>query len=288
MNDMGVGGGRPIGRENGGMDRVESDDAAIERYRAPALEKGLDIIELLARVEDGLTQAAIAKSLGRSPNENYRMLDTLVRRGYVARVGDTYELTLKIFALAHQHPPMRRLVTDATPGMREISLWARQSCHLAVYDRGEVLVVAQYDSPSYYGLAIRAGSRIGLADTGSGHVLLAFAHPHEQESMLAERAPRPGEPASDDLMRRLRTVRARGHERMRSRQIKGVVNLSVPVLGPNGAAVAALSVPFLHRIDQPDAPGMEAVLERLAAVAARLSRATGAAATPGIARGGDR
>ena len=56
-----------------------------EKYRAPALDKGLDILELLAATEDGLSQAEIAKSLDRSPNEIYRMLDRLVRRDYVRR-----------------------------------------------------------------------------------------------------------------------------------------------------------------------------------------------------------
>ena len=51
-----------------------------DRYRAPALDKGLDILELLAGIEGGLTQAEIAKALGRSPNEFYRMLERLARR----------------------------------------------------------------------------------------------------------------------------------------------------------------------------------------------------------------
>ncbi len=50
------------------------------------------------------------------------MLDRLVRRGYVARIlGDRYELTLRLFALAHQHAPVRRLVSQALPVMRQFS-----------------------------------------------------------------------------------------------------------------------------------------------------------------------
>ena len=68
---------------------MQADDA--DRYRAPALDKGLDILELLAGVEQGLTQAEIAKRLDRSPNEFYRMLDRLVRRGYVTKLeGDRF------------------------------------------------------------------------------------------------------------------------------------------------------------------------------------------------------
>lgn len=47
-------------------------DEVDDRYRAPALEKGLDILELLAQRVEGLSQAEIAKELGRSPNETDR------------------------------------------------------------------------------------------------------------------------------------------------------------------------------------------------------------------------
>lgn len=253
-------------------DRADGDNGL---YRAPALEKGLDILELLATTEAGLTQAEIAKALQRSPNEIYRMLDTLVRRRYVGRKGDAYQLTLKLFALAHQHPPMRSLVAQATPAMRELSLWAEQSCHLAIYDRGQVLVLAQFDSPKYYGLSVRLASRIGLVNTGSGHVLLAFALPGERELMLSEHGLAPGETIPKNFHQRLDRVRKRGYERMKSLQIRGVINLSVPVVGANGTAVAALTVPFLHRLDRVGAPGIETVLRRCQQVAGELSRSIG-------------
>jgi DNA-binding IclR family transcriptional regulator len=155
--------------------RMETED---DRYRAPALDKGLDILELLAEIDGGLTQAEIAKRLGRSPNEFYRMLDRLVRRGYVTRLdGDRYSLTLKLFGLAQLHVPVRRLVSYATPFMRELAEETRQANQLAVFDRGSVVVVAQQEAPGYWGISIRVGSHISLYDTGSGHVLLAFRSP---------------------------------------------------------------------------------------------------------------
>src|SRR5690348_5205293 len=65
--------------------RAMSDADETDRYRAPALDKGLDILELLAAEDGAFTQVEIAKALGRTPNEIYRMLDRLVRRGYVSR-----------------------------------------------------------------------------------------------------------------------------------------------------------------------------------------------------------
>lgn len=273
-------GDKAIGTSMNVVFQAETGMAGAERYRAPALEKGLDIIELLATSEHGLTLGAIAKALGRTSNEIYRMLDTLVRRAYVVRDGDNYRLTLKVFALAHQHPPVRRLVADATPAIREFSLWSEQSCHLAVYDRGRVLIVAQFESPGYFGLAIRIGSRIGLVNTGSGRILLAFAALDEREIMLAEREAVPDEAMPAKLVRILERIRARGYERMASEQIRGVVNLSVPILGPSGTALAAISVPFLNRIDRPDAPSLDFVLERLRRLGILMTKAVGGPVSP--------
>ena len=89
------------------------------------------------------------------------MLERLVRRGYVARnAADRYELTLKLFGLAHFHRPIRRLVSQATPLMRALAVRTSQSNHLAVYDRAEVTVIAQMDAPSYWGL-VDQGRRAG-------------------------------------------------------------------------------------------------------------------------------
>ncbi|HEY0912266.1 MAG TPA: IclR family transcriptional regulator [Bradyrhizobium sp.] len=257
---------------------ADADDATGERYRAPALDKGLDILELLSATEAGLTQAEIAKALERSANEIYRMLDRLVRRGYVMRTeAERYELSLKLFALAHQHAPLRRLVAQATPIMRRFVQEAGQSCHLVVYERGRAIVVAQLDAPSYWGLAIRVGAHVGLIGTGSGHVLLAFQSLQERQFMLSEHEAAAGEaPAPADLEQRLAAIRARGHEIMPSRQTGGVLNISAPVLAPDGSALAAVTCPYIERIDDAASPKASSVARMLVALGRELSLFSGA------------
>ncbi|QOH38749.1 sugar-specific transcriptional regulator TrmB family protein [Burkholderia cepacia] len=131
---------------------------AIDRYRAPALDKGLDILELLSEQKEGLTRTEITKELGRNASEIYRMLERLVARRYVMRStgGDRYTLSLKLFSLAHRHPPMSRLIAEALPPMQRFADSSEQSCHLSVYDRGNLLVIAQVDGPGPWGC--RSGS----------------------------------------------------------------------------------------------------------------------------------
>ncbi len=251
-----------------------------DRYRAPALDKGLDILELLAEIDGGLTQAEIAKLLGRSPNEFYRMLDRLVRRGYVTRIdGDRFSLTLKLFGLAQLHAPVRRLVSYATPFMRELAEETRQANQLAVFDRGSVVVVAQQEAPGYWGISIRVGSHISLYDTGSGHVLLAFRSQEERLMMINEYSGSTEHPTmAREFFDRLDQIRERGYEMMPSAQTAGVYNLSAPVLGPDGRAIAALTVPYITLVNVPQAPDITETLQMLAKTSQQLSELAGAEA----------
>ena len=254
----------------------------LDRYRAPALDKGLDILELLAGEEEGLSQAEIAKALGRTPNEQYRMLERLVRRGYVARnASDRYELTLKLFGLAHFHRPIRRLVSQATPMMRALAARSMQSNHLAVYDRAGVTIIAQMDAPGYWGLSIRVGARVDLFNTGSGHILLAFRSPEQREMMIAEQEDA-GEELNrpEDLEERMTQIRQRGYEVMPSLQTAGVYNLSAPVLGGDGAAIAAITCPYIAPLNRPKAPDIPATIAMLREAADALSQRIGGLVEP--------
>jgi DNA-binding IclR family transcriptional regulator len=239
------------------MPELETD-----RYRAPALDKGLDIIELLAETADGLSQAEIAKALDRTPNEIYRMLDRLVRRDYVRRTAaDRYEITLKLFELAHQRPPLHRLISQATPLLRAFTLEAEQAVHLVVQDRNILVVVAQFDGPGYWNVSIRVGSRLGLLNTGSGHVFLAFSDPAERALLLEAQSP--PEQLPPGLETRLAGIREQGYESMPSAQTPGVFNLSVPVFSPLGGILAVVTCPYTQRLDKYDAPNMQQALTLL-------------------------
>jgi DNA-binding IclR family transcriptional regulator len=255
------------------------NDLDQDRYRAPALDKGLDILELLAGVDGGLSQAEIAKKLDRSPNEFYRMLDRLVKRGYVARLdGDRYVLTLKLFGLAQLHAPTRRLASLAMPLMRELAEITRQENHIVVYDRGHPVVIAQLEAPGYWGISIRVGSRMGLFDTGSGRVLLAFRNPEVRAMMVAEHVASGGPEArmTPELIARLEEIRELGYETMPSAQTAGVTNLSAPILGADGEALGALTVPYISIINVPEAPDIPRTLKALRETARRISELVGA------------
>jgi len=246
-----------------------------DRYRAPALDKGLDILELLAEQPTGLTRAEIVKAMGRSQSEIYRMLERLVARQYVTRSqeGDRYALSLKLFVLGTRHPPVDRLVARAQPLIDIFTKAAEQSCHMGVYDRGNITVVAQVNSPGNWGLSIRLGARVSLIDTGSGHVLLAFQTEQQRAEMLAQHHAVDGEVpmGGDELAATLEQVRSLGRWQGDSKQASGVVDISIPVFGPRGEAIAVLTCPFIRRIDRHVGPDLDTTCGLLLHAARDLS-----------------
>ncbi|MGF1619851.1 MAG: IclR family transcriptional regulator [Rhodomicrobiaceae bacterium] len=251
-----------------GKDKTHED-----RYRAPALDKGLDILEFLSSQPNGLTRAEIVKAMGRSPSEIYRMLERLVARDYVSRSleGDRYALTMKLFILGSHHPPVRRLVARALPLMDVFAQDTQQSVHLVTPDKGAAVVVAQTSGPSNWEFSLRVGARLNLLSTSSGQTLLAFQTPERRREMLAIR----GGLNEADLLSKIKTllqdIRARGYRIGDSLQLVGVQDISVPVLDPAHDAFAVLTCPYLQRVDVAETPDVEAALKRLREVASKLS-----------------
>ena len=260
-------------------------DAKTPKYTAPALEKGLDILEHLSRSETGLTQAEIARVLGRSVSEIFRMLVVLQERGYITfdAGSDRYVLTTLLFEIAHRTPLIRRLTTAAAPLMRDLAQRINQSVHLAVLAEDSVLIAGQVDPPARHVMSVRLGTRVDLWRASSGRVMMAFQTEELLTEMLA-RAPLLAGSTEAKLRAELADIRKRGHEIVDSFMIKGVVNISAPIIGHTGQAIAALTVPHIERFEDP-VSFSDCCVATIDA-AARLTQSLGGGVVGGAATGG--
>jgi len=249
------------------------------RYSAPALEKGLDILEALAHSESGYALNELAQALGRNVNEIFRMVMTLQHRGFIHQPesDDRYTLTLKMFQLAHCQQPVKSLVQVALPLLRELAERARQSCHLSLYRGGRVVIIAQMDSPERWSFGLKLGEAMGLTDTSSGHVLLAYQDEVERTRMLSNHIQVDGELQMDpgELFSILKEVRTNGYASMPSIQIGGVTNIAFPVFGNGGRVLAAVNVPHIARIDGVPRPDIAQIKDIMAGICMRLSTRLG-------------
>jgi DNA-binding IclR family transcriptional regulator len=195
-------------------------------YAAPAVDKALDILELLADRSGGVSQLDIATAVGRSAGQIFRVLLRLERRGYVHRDQQGgYHLSMRLFDLAHRHEPLRSLVTGSAPPMRSLALEVRQSCNLGVIEGDRVRIVAQVESPADFGFRVRVGALFPAAETATGRVLQAF------------------DGAADAAAA---AIRAGGLLVRPDAAQPGITDIVAPILrADRSSAVAALTVPYV-------------------------------------------
>jgi DNA-binding IclR family transcriptional regulator len=238
------------------------------RYRAPALEKGLDVIELLAAEKSPLNLSAISQRLGRSSGELFRMLQVLEFKGFIttADSGSGYVLTNKLFALAMAQAPVRSLVETALPITRKLTFEIGQSCHIAVASEDQIVVITRIERPGDLGFSVRIGYRREIVRATSGLVLFAFQNEDVRKSWL-KRCRLKGE-AADSFVERADVVRRHGHHEAASDFVRGIVDLSAPILRGD-TAVAALTSPFVH--SNPLVMEMDQAVEHIRAAARQIS-----------------
>lgn len=251
----------------------DSNDKAAKphTYSAPALEKGFTILELLSEFPRGLTVTEMAGKLGLSVSEIFRIVMVMERLDWLRRhPGDRFRVTLRLLEMGFKATPVDELIQIAAPFMRELSYSIEQSCHLAVRNGNRGMIVYRQQTPGPTVFAVRTGADISLEPTCSGHVLLAFNAVNDGPAV---------EPTDRDasLELALRKIRSRGFEMMKSTRTVGVTDISCPIFGSNGVAVAALTVPFLQLIDGTQKVTRDDARLILQDIAQRISEELGAA-----------
>jgi DNA-binding IclR family transcriptional regulator len=262
------------------VDEISDGTDEDRVYAAPALEKGLDILEVLCRSERALSRKEIAQLLGRSVGEIYRMLSVLGKRGYVTQLDEgLYNVSTKLFELSHANPPTHRLLFEATPIMQRLSSELDQSCHLTIYSQGKQVVVYKVDAPSGMGFSVRIGAELDLLISASGRVLLAFQDSETRGFRIREALHRRPEHANPQIEAILDSVRNTGYEAIPSSQVRGLYAVSFPVVDTQGFGVAALTVPYAERIDQSQSKTIPDVQLALELAARELSKRIGGSPT---------
>lgn len=249
-----------MNREGGKVAENES------RYRAPALEKGIDVLELLAAQTEPMTLTAIVKQLGRSHGELFRMVQVLEHRGYIEQEpgAEGYRLTDRLFSLGMQQPRTKLLLEIALPAMRLLTESVAQSCHLAVHSLGDIVVVARIESAELQGFSVRIGYRRPLPKTASGAVLYAFQPDDVRRRWEALFSPPLSASELESFRAQAESIRKRKVVLTPSKFVVGVTDISAPVMR-GGLAAAALTVPYLKKLQPSLSPNETAEVVRLTA-----------------------
>jgi len=221
----------------------------MAKYQSPALEKGLDILEYLSLKDIPQSQTEIATATNRKPNEIYRMLICLEERGYITKVqvSGKYSLSLKLYHLSHRHPPINTIRMAALYPMQELSEYSKQSCHLSILYKYNVLVIAQSLNAGPISLSVEDGSLFPVYMTSSGRVILSSLTKDEQLFYL-EKVPefkKLPEAKKSKYLNEIAKISLDGYDIRESETTIGVLDIVVPLNIPEINVTGALAVTIL-------------------------------------------
>jgi DNA-binding IclR family transcriptional regulator len=250
-----------------------SDPANDRKYRAPALEKGLDVLELLSAHGEPMTPSQMSGELRRSVSELFRMIQVLEYRGYIEPTPRGYVLTNRLFTLGMAQAPVKSLSEAAIPAMRELAARTGQSCHLVVPSGDQIVVIARIESPGDLGYSVRVGYRRNLIEATSGLMFYGCASPIAKAELRRRLVEHHGPQKTARFVKAAEAAGAQGHVERQSDFVRGVTDLVAPITGADGV-IATLITPYIQQ--SPPTCDMATAVAHLREAAAAISRDTSA------------
>lgn len=145
------------------------------KSNVPALDRALDIIDYLA-INENSTIKEMSTQLSIPIVSVYRMLEILVRRGYVKeirRAETEYRLGSKIIDIARILDDNAHIASVARPFMKKLSLVTGQTSQLGVLTSGGVQYIAQEMPDRPINIIAGLYLEMGVNVSASGKILLA-------------------------------------------------------------------------------------------------------------------
>lgn len=211
-----------------------------------SLQKGLDVMAILAAQPAGMTLTEMAAAAGLTRAGARRLLLTLAASGHVRQDGRRFTLTPKLLTLARQWLDGNSLWGFAEPHMREVAMRLNESCSAAVLADEDVVYVARVPGERIMRVALNVGTRLPAYCTSMGRVLLSGLGEEELRHFLARaRISTHTEKTVTDreaLFAEIRRAAAEGYAAVDEELEIGLRSIAVPIRDRSGKVVAAINV----------------------------------------------
>jgi IclR family KDG regulon transcriptional repressor len=210
------------------------------------VQKALNLLEALVRSGQPRRLTELARQLGLTKPNVYRLLSTLSTLGYVKKdpLTSLYSPTLKLWEMGSMLVRDVDLVSVAGPRLRRLMDETRESVQLAVFDAGFVVYVDKVDSPQPLKAMTSIGSRVPATVTSTGKAMLAWL-PSEALDLAFQQTKR-YTPLTltrrKDIESDLEETRGRGYSINRGEFRIGVCGLGVPIRDRGGNVIASIGV----------------------------------------------
>ena len=246
-----------------------------DRYRVPALQRGLQLLGEFKRSDRELTGAELSRRMDLPRASVFRLLQTLEQMGFVERVGDSanYKLGIAVLRLGFEFLASMELTEHGRPVLDDLCNATGLSAHLVVRDAREVVFVAKAAGRATLFNSIQVGARLPAHATVLGRVLLANLSMADLKALYAGVTLRAFTPQTPTTLAALKAMvqqdAARGYGISQGGFESGISTIAAPVMDDRHAVTAAVSVTVPEA--QVDAASLDALVAQVRAAAAKLT-----------------
>ncbi len=217
-----------------------------EEKGVQSIDRALDIIEAVAGADHPMGLTEIANRVDLHKSTAYRIIETLFRRGYLAKNEDgTYKIGLKLIDAVSCYINSLELQTEARPYVAKLAAKFGLTAHLGVLDGEYVVYIEKMDVFSSVRMYSQIGLRMHAYCSSLGKVLLAGRSKEDVEKQMKDCTFIRFTPHTignmQDLLEELRKVRKQGWAIDDEEYELGNRCIAAPIYDYCGEIVAAIS-----------------------------------------------
>lgn len=217
-------------------------------YIVPALQRGLQVLELFSEEQPKLSGKDITKALGSTTSQVYRTLHTLEQMQYLEKCDDKkYRLGKQVMHRAFCYLASSEIIDVAAAPMRRLRNATSATCHLAVRSGIEVIYQFRVQSRQQLVPNFPVGTRLPAHRCAVGRVLLSGLSADKIRELY-------GNVTLDDslddsprslpaLIEQLQQDRARKYAANASHDAKAI---AAPIVNYRGEIIAAINISSIH------------------------------------------
>lgn len=218
-----------------------------------SVTKVFDILEYLGASRRVVSVSDVARETGVNVTTAFRLLQTLIGRGYVVQDGASkgYVLGPRFFQIGSAYLEGSDLASLARPHLETLRDEVGETAYLVIYSQGEIVQLCKADGKQTVSASIRPMVREPAYCTATGKVLLSGLESDALEKYFdgVELHAYTPQTVTDraELLREIERVRKNGYALDVEEFVPNLCCLSVPVQGNgqadgNGGFVAAISI----------------------------------------------
>ena len=174
--------------ESNRLDLGEGPLSAQKTPTVPALERGLAVLELVAKSRNGLTFSQVSRHFDFPKSSIHCLMITLERLGYLQRLESSgrFVAGLNLVRIASAASHGITLRQKAGPLLTDLAQRTGLTVHMAVLENSEALLIAKVEPSGTRPVATWVGKRIDYHCTSLGKALIAWLPDDEIRSLVRE------------------------------------------------------------------------------------------------------